>query len=117
MKTVPSNVIEELQDYPWPGNVRELENVIERAVIFTQGSRLRLAAPLTSDITAKAINQHLAPMKTLADMEKEYILRALNQTDWNVAGKGGAADLLGLNSSTLRGRMRKHDIHRPSNHS
>lgn len=117
IKTVPSNVIEELQDYPWPGNVRELENVIERAVIFTQGSKLRLAAPLKSDITAKANKQHPAPMKTLADMEKEYILRALNQTYWNVAGKGGAADLLGLNSSTLRGRMRKHDIHRPSNHS
>jgi len=117
IKTVPNKVIKELRAYPWPGNVRELENVIERAIIFAQGSRLRLAAPLTSDITAKAINQHLAPMKTLADMEKEYILRALNQTDWNVAGKGGAADLLGLNSSTLRGRMRKHDIHRPSNHS
>jgi chemotaxis protein methyltransferase CheR len=47
-------------------------------------------------------------------MEKEYILQALSKTNWNISGQGGAAELLGLNSSTLRGRIRKHDIRRPS---
>lgn len=53
--TIPADVIEELKDYPWPGNVRELENVIERAVIFTQGNMLQLTDPLrptfTEDVT------------------------------------------------------------------
>jgi len=114
IKTIPNTVIMQLKAYPWPGNVRELENVIERAVVFTQGSSLILAAPLRQTIPSQATaNPPHAPMKSLADMEKEYILSALKQAHWNISGKGGAADLLGLNSSTLRGRMRKHGIRRP----
>jgi len=116
IKTIPANVIEELKDYPWPGNVRELENVIERAVIYTQGSRLQLASPLkqayTEDVTLSDV-----PIKSLSEMEKAHILMALEKTHWNVTGKGGAADLLGINPSTLRGRMRKHGIRRPASHS
>jgi transcriptional regulator with GAF, ATPase, and Fis domain len=53
-------------------------------------------------------------MKSLSEMEKEYILQTLNKTNWNISGKHGAAELLGLNPSTLRGKMRKHGIRRPS---
>jgi len=111
IKTVPTNVMEEFKAYPWPGNVRELENVIERAVIFAQGSILRLTAPLNAPISDHN-TLHDTPMKSLSEMEKEHILRALSKTNWNISGKRGAADLLGLNSSTLRGRMRKHGIRR-----
>lgn len=113
IKTVPSSVMDEIMAYPWPGNVRELENVIERAVVVTPGNMLQLAAPL--EIPASTLgNPPDAPIKTLPQMEKEYILQILNKTNWNISGQGGAADQLGLNSSTLRGRMRKHGIRRPS---
>jgi len=113
IKTVPSSVMDDLKAYPWPGNVRELENVIERAVIVTPGNMLQLAAPLESP-TSTSGNPPDAPIKTLSELEKDYILQVLRKTNWNISGKGGAAELLGLNSSTLRGRMRKHDIRRPS---
>ena len=113
IKTVPVGVMNELKTYLWPGNVRELENVIERAVIVTTGDMLRLAAPLKAPKSDRKTSNNL-PMKSLSEMEKEYILQALDKTNWNISGKGGAAELLGLNSSTLRGRMRKHGIHRPS---
>lgn len=113
IKTVPSSVMDDLKAYPWPGNVRELENVIERAVIVTPGNMLQLAAPLESP-TSTSDNPPDAPVKTLSELEKDYILQVLRKTNWNISGKGGAAELLGLNSSTLRGRMRKHDIRRPS---
>jgi len=113
IKTVPTDIMNSLKAYPWPGNVRELENVIERAVIVTTGSMLQLAAPMKA-LASDDSTPHNAPMKSLSEMEKEYILQALNKTNWNISGKDGAAELLGLNSSTLRGRMRKHGIHRPS---
>jgi chemotaxis protein methyltransferase CheR len=113
IKTVPTSVMEDLKAYPWPGNVRELENVIERAVIVTPGNMLQLAAPLEAP-TSTLGSRPDAPIKTLSEMEKEYILQALSKTNWNISGQEGAAELLGLNSSTLRGRMRKHDIRRPS---
>jgi len=113
IKTVPSSVMDDLKAYPWPGNVRELENVIERAVIVTPGNMLQLAAPLESP-TSTSGNPPDAPIKSLSELEKDYILQVLRKTNWNISGKGGAAELLGLNSSTLRGRMRKHDIRRPS---
>jgi len=113
IKTVPTNVMDDLKAYPWPGNVRELENVIERAVIVTPGSILQLATPLRAAASI-AGGQPDAPIKTLSETEKEHILNVLTKTHWNISGKGGAAELLGLNSSTLRGRMRKHGIRRPA---
>jgi chemotaxis protein methyltransferase CheR len=111
IKTVPTDIMNGLKAYPWPGNVRELENVIERAVIVTTGSMLQLAAPLKAPESDNS-TPHNAPMKSLSEMEKEYIMQALRKTNWNISGKYGTAELLGLNSSTLRGRMRKHGIRR-----
>jgi chemotaxis protein methyltransferase CheR len=111
IKTVPTDIMNDLKAYPWPGNVRELENVIERAVIVTPGKMLQLAAPLKAPETDDS-TPHNAPMKSLSEMEKEYIMQALRKTNWNISGKYGTAELLGLNSSTLRGRMRKHGIRR-----
>jgi len=113
IKTVPSSVMDDLQAYPWPGNVRELENVIERSVIVTPRNMLQLATPLEVPMSTLGSPPN-APIKTLSEMEKDYILQVLRKTNWNISGKGGAAELLGLNSSTLRGRMRKHEIRRPS---
>ena len=113
IKTVPTNIMNDLKAYPWPGNVRELENVIERAAIVTPGNMLQLAAPLKVTGSDPS-TPNSVPMKSLSEVETEYIVQVLNKTNWNISGIGGAAELLGLNSSTLRGRMRKHDIRRPS---
>ena len=112
IKEIPGDVMYDLINYSWPGNVRELENIIERAVIITTGKRLRLASPLKPP-EAKTILPQNEPMKSLSAMERDYILQALEMCNWNISGKGGAAELLGLNASTLRGRMRKHMISRP----
>ncbi len=102
---VPTTVMEALQHYHWPGNIRELENVLERAVINSSGPKLRLV-----DELKKPNKGLIAANRTLADMEREYILRVLEQTDWKVSGKDSASEILGLDRSTLRARMRKLKI-------
>ncbi|MBL3591494.1 MAG: sigma 54-interacting transcriptional regulator [gamma proteobacterium endosymbiont of Lamellibrachia anaximandri] len=104
--TVPTRAMEALQRYPWPGNVRELQNVIERAVINTQGPRLRLMDTL-------GVPEVSPCPRTLAESEACCIVRALETTHWKIEGEGGAAKALGVPPSTLRKRMQKHGIHRP----
>ncbi|OQX12351.1 MAG: Fis family transcriptional regulator [Desulfobulbaceae bacterium A2] len=108
IEIIPENVMKALQGYHWPGNVRELENVLERAMINSSGPKLRLADELKPP--SKDIN--LNP-KTLAAVEKDHILRVLELTQWKVGGKNSAAEILGLDRSTLRARMRKLDINKP----
>ncbi|QYZ67980.1 MAG: sigma 54-interacting transcriptional regulator [Gammaproteobacteria bacterium (ex Lamellibrachia satsuma)] len=104
--TVPTRAMEALQRYPWPGNVRELQNVIERAVINTQGPRLRLMDTL-------GVPEVSPCPRTLAESEACCIVRALEVTHWKIEGESGAAKALGVPPSTLRKRMQKHGIHRP----
>jgi PAS domain S-box-containing protein len=110
--TVPTKVLTKLQNYFWPGNVREMENVIERAVINTQGDMLHLYDALEAFFPAD-LESSGRPIKSLAELEREHILRVLKNTNWKIHGKNNAADLLDINPSTLRGRMRKHGIQRP----
>lgn len=117
IRRIPDAFMEALNNYSWPGNVRELENVIERAMVFSHGDALQLAAPLVKTTAASPSAPSAAPLKPLAEVEKDHILRALESTLWKISGKGGAAEILGINASTLRGRMLKHGIRRPSAHS
>ena len=86
--------------------------MIERAVINTQGDTLQLEDALDSHRTEGAELLDL-PIKSLEEIEREHILLTLRKTNWKIHGKDGAAVLLDINPSTLRGRMRKHGIHRP----
>jgi transcriptional regulator with GAF, ATPase, and Fis domain len=104
--TIAPEETEALQNYSWPGNVRELENVIERAVIVTQGPTLSVEIPKTSESTAYG-------KQTLEEIEREHIIRVLETSAWKIEGKGGAAQILGLNPGTLRSRMKKLGIKRP----
>ncbi len=105
IEDIPITVMDALQNYHWPGNIRELENVLERAVINSSGPKLRLVDEL------KKLNKDLTMAdRPLADMEREYIVRVLEQTNWKVSGKGSASEILGLDRSTLRARMRKLKI-------
>jgi transcriptional regulator with GAF, ATPase, and Fis domain len=97
-----------LSEYPWPGNVRELSNVIERAVINSHGSVLRVVEEFEEAPADKSIS----PIKTLDEMEREYIVRILEDRGWRIEGRSGAARILGIHPSTLRGRMLKFGIHK-----
>ncbi|OPY71642.1 MAG: Formate hydrogenlyase transcriptional activator [Syntrophorhabdus sp. PtaU1.Bin002] len=108
-ETIPKSTMEVLQGQLWPGNVRELEHVIERAVITSSGPVLRLAD--WPEIEALEAGEE--PLKGLRAVEREHILRALEETHWKIDGKDGAASLLGLHPSTLRFRLKKLDIKRP----
>jgi formate hydrogenlyase transcriptional activator len=101
---IPSETMQALVSWPWPGNVRELENFIERSVILTPGSNLR--APL-SEIRADAVE--LPAGATLAEVEREHIIRVLRETNGVVSA---AAARLGLPRTTLNAMMRKLDISR-----
>ena len=107
IENIPTNVMNALQNYQWPGNIRELENVLERAVINSSGPKLRLMDELKNSNK----NQELkTTQKTLEEVERDHIVRVLEQTNWKVGGNNGAAEILGLNRSTLRARIRKLGI-------
>ncbi len=103
---VPRRTMEALVRHPWPGNVRELKNVIEHAAILTTGDTLTV--PMLDDVASVG-----APPLTLADSERDLILRALERTGWRIKGPKGAAASLGLNPSTLYSRMKKLGIRPP----
>jgi len=109
IETIPAEAMKALQGYSWPGNVRELENFIERAVILTSGSDLKV--PL-SELKAMSLPPNGSP-KTLEDAEREHILKALRDAKWTIGGSGGAAARLGMKRTTLQSKMQKLGIVRP----
>jgi len=108
IKMVPAGVMDALRQYHWPGNVRELENVLERAVINSSGPKLRLV-----DELKKPHKDAAKPDQTLENVERDYIKRVLEETGWKVSGKDSAAEILGMDRSTLRARIRKLNIRKP----
>jgi PAS domain S-box-containing protein len=108
IESIPTSVMNTLQEYQWPGNIRELENVLERAVINSSGPKLHLV-----DELKKPPKDLTTTPKTLEEVERDHIVRVLEQAHWKVSGQNGAAEILGLNRSTLRARMRKLGIRQP----
>ena len=115
--------IDALRRYSWPGNVRELAAVVERAAILGGGRRLEIAAAL-GDVSAASLPANgdsgsvsvirssatTEPLATLDDAIRAHIGRALEASRGRIEGRGGAADLLGVNPHTLRGKMRRLKI-------
>jgi DNA-binding NtrC family response regulator/predicted hydrocarbon binding protein len=113
ISSIDSASLERLQNYEWPGNVRELEHVIERAVLLAEGEILFVDLPLgREERSAMSVAAVPAPTKlrTLEEMERDHIGEVLRRTQGAIAGKGGAAEILGLPPSTLRDRMKKLGI-------
>ena len=105
--------IELARGYDWPGNIRELENLIERALIVCGDPCLDASHLLQPPAPAAAeAPGATADVVTLNAVERGHILRALEAVNWKIEGADGAAARLGLNASTLRGRLRKHGIRR-----
>lgn len=105
----PSSM-ERLVHYAWPGNVRELENLVERGLILCDERLLRIDPAMVNLRVSTESN----PRRTLQDEERHYILQTLTLLDWRIEGPGGASERLGMAPSTLRSRMQKLAIRRPS---
>jgi PAS domain S-box-containing protein len=123
--SIPRATMEALKRYPWPGNIRELRNVIERAMIVTQGPTLLVELPSLSSTTLAPLGRGLQTMPqhqeegaapadglTLDEAQRRHILAVLQRTGWRVSGKHGAAVILGLKPTTLESRMAKLGIKR-----
>ena len=111
IESIPKAIIKTFLEYNWPGNVRELEHVIERAVILTSGRSLQGAGPLKPFHPSTPKDKSL---KDLATAERDHILRVLQETGWRIEGPAGAAVILNLHPSTLRSRIKKLGIYRPT---
>jgi len=107
---VPAAVMEMLQAYEWPGNVRELENVIERAMIRSSGDTLTLYDALNT----RSSQGSFETGSTLEIIERRHIQDVLRTCNWRINGADNAAAKLGLHPNTLRFRMKKLAIERPS---
>ncbi len=110
IESISNEQMATLLQYDWPGNVRELENLIERAVILSQGTELHV--PLERRQAAKV--QPSDGLATLEAAERDHILRALQATKWVIGGPAGAAAKLGMKRTTLQSKIMKLGISRPS---
>lgn len=110
---VAPETMNRLMTYAWPGNVRELENVLERAVILTTGKTLAID-PAVFPATASPAKLPAGQSNSLEATERNHILSVLKQTRWVIDGSTGAAKVLGLHPNTLRSRLKKLGITRPS---
>jgi transcriptional regulator with GAF, ATPase, and Fis domain len=112
---ITDSAMERLLDYAWPGNVRELENVVERAVILSRGGSIDAPHVLIGhSLGAPAMQPAAAGRLGIQEVEKAHIVKILEQAKWKIEGRGGAAELLEVRPSTLRARMKKLGIARPS---
>lgn len=107
--------VQQLQQYDWPGNVRELQHVIERAVIISTSSKLKLELPtqrtvLSISETVKTNADNVRTDAQIRQLEADNIHAALRAANGKIAGPGGAAQLLGLNPTTLASRIKSLGI-------
>jgi formate hydrogenlyase transcriptional activator len=123
IETIPSTTMDALCRYHWPGNIRELQNVIERAVILSTDSTLNVDVADLKGSKAGHVAGTITPPKSplngalhdvLEQSERQHILKALQQSNWVVAGPNGAAAHIGMKRSTLQLRMKKLGISRRS---
>ena len=112
IERIPAGTMAALTSYSWPGNIRELQNMIERAVTLSRGSVLDV--PLSEFKQPGKLASDLNGASTLEAVEREHILRILQDSNWVIGGPAGAAVRLGLKRTTLNNRIRKLGITRPS---
>ncbi|MCI0638439.1 MAG: sigma 54-interacting transcriptional regulator [Gemmataceae bacterium] len=131
IEAIEKATMERLESYRWPGNIRELENILERAIILTNGPTLVIdpevfgssgrdgsagtsptVAAGGAEIPAESGAVAARPSESLDSIERNHILAVLSQTDWVIDGPRGAAKILDLHPNTLRSRMKKLAIKR-----
>jgi formate hydrogenlyase transcriptional activator len=109
VKSVPKQAMEALVNADWRGNVRQLENFIERCVIFTQGDELNVQR---AELTKASSRSVASAAPRFEQAERQVIIDALIAASGKIAGKGGAAERLGLKRTTLQNKMNKLNISR-----
>jgi transcriptional regulator with GAF, ATPase, and Fis domain len=105
-----------LRSYDWPGNIRELQNVIERAVIISQGGPLNIdvvLGPCGTTLHPAAAGSSILRKDEMESRERANILKALERTDGKIYGADGAAAILGMKPTTLASRIRKLKLNKP----
>lgn len=111
IQTVPRSTISTLMNYHWPGNIRELSNVVERAHVLSENSKLIVGEWFKPG--GQKLQHRTNTVLTLNEVTRDHIVKTLELVGWRVRGNNGAAHLLGLNPSTLESRMKKLGITRP----
>jgi two-component system, NtrC family, response regulator HydG len=106
LESLTPDLVEKLLGYNWPGNIRELSHVLERAVLMAGGSRIKELYMPKSGNKGKADTEIL----TLEQIERDHIIKTLRECGGKIFGPGGAAELLGINSSTLNSKIKKLGI-------
>jgi formate hydrogenlyase transcriptional activator len=101
--TIPDETMKILRNWSWPGNIRELENMIERMVILTKG-RVLVAPP------AELVAHEELAEDNLTEMERDHIIRILQQTNGVLSGTDGAASRLGIKRTTLQSMLKRFNI-------
>ncbi|MGA9484241.1 MAG: sigma 54-interacting transcriptional regulator [Candidatus Acidiferrales bacterium] len=109
VKSVPKQAMEALVNADWPGNIRQLENFIERSVIFTQGDELNVQR---AELKKPSIRSAASAAPSFEQAERQAIIDALIAASGRIAGKGGAAERLGLKRTTLQNKMNKLNVSR-----
>jgi len=109
IRSVPKSAMEALVNADWPGNVRELENFVERCVILTQGDELNVPRTELKSFSGATV---VPAASSFRQAERQVIIDALRSASGRIAGKGGAAELLGLKRTTLQNKMRRLSIAR-----
>ncbi|MDN3546751.1 sigma-54-dependent Fis family transcriptional regulator [Mucilaginibacter aquaedulcis] len=107
---ISAEALQEMIAYNWPGNVRELEHFIERSLLLTTGNTITNIRLPSHQRLDPILDENWAALKTIEQSERELIIRALKQCKGKIFGKGGAAQILGVPSSTLNSKMRKLKI-------
>ena len=119
VEAISSQTMSALREYQWPGNIRELQNVIERSVILSSGPILNVAVaelhpgaiPMPANGTVPAKSTRRLPVRSiLAEVDRNQIIRALEEAGGRIGGTGGAAARLGLKRTTFITRMKKLGI-------
>jgi formate hydrogenlyase transcriptional activator len=108
IRSIPKHAMEVLTNCPWKGNIRELANFIERAVILTRGHELEV--PLSELPASSEVNVAIRSHSTFREAESSAIIDALRAAAGRIAGKGGAAERLGLKRTTLQNKIRRLGI-------
>jgi len=105
---ISKNTMQALQTYPWPGNIRELRNTVESAMITSRGEKLNFELPKTD------AGEKIGEFKSFEEMERDYILQVLEAKKWKIQGENSASSVLQMHPNTLRARMKKLGINKPS---
>jgi formate hydrogenlyase transcriptional activator len=111
IKAIHNKVLQEMMQYDWPGNIRELEHLIERSVLLTTGDSINeVHLPHQKRNLPSTPDKDNVVIKTIKENEREHILKVLKYVNGRIGGKGGAAELLGVPTSTLNSRIKKLGI-------